>query len=741
MPKSRTMGAGLASSTRKGSRSNVRTIQIGNKLQGLPPTTNKKVEFVSNAIKTRSYCENRNVIFCMNQLGGVGAVSGGNNSRMFGSTSDGVKDCITGPYGCEQVVREAYLEVYGREPDKSGLRTYCLAMTKRKWSKADVIADLEKNPDLLAPIYASLAGDYQIEVYDGNGNLLLPEKTLEMRTLRPVNIDSLGNITGSPTIGKITVNNATAPLSQGSLSLTMDEYGVTNATGKKFKYSVGLLGNIPKIEACLMYFFQENPVRNIYFYKDSDKDGVDDVVDEFPNDPNETKDTDGDGVGDNADVFPNDPNKYKVTEPPVITINGEEEVTIEVSVDGTYVDAGATATDEVGANLDIVVTGTVDATQIGTYTITYTATDNYGFTSTATRTVNVVDTTAPVISLLGDNPLTIEVDVNGTYEDPGATAIDNSEESIEPYIQVNNVDITQVGEYSVGYAASDASGNTSVKVRTVKVVDTTSPIITLLGSNPLIIEVDVNGTYEDPGARATDNSGQIRAYHPYIYYDDVDITQAGEYSVEYEASDSYGNTSVKVRTVKVIPNIDQIYESFAGYYNLSVYLPCASRAAGDIGQAANRLLYKPYVISGSGESLEYAGTSVGRGAYVDYNVPVKIDKLGNITGRAGALSDFKLGKITITSALKYAGLGPASEGSPRFQREQATRLTMNPPGNIGITDIPLGVMVITVMDKITAIEYRFYTEDDCKEVQLVKDTDGDGEGDEYDEFPNDPTKT
>ena len=150
MPKSRTMGAGLASSTRKGSRSNVRTVQIGNKLQGLPPTTNKKVEFVSNAIKTRSYGENRNVIFCMNQLGGIGAVSGGNGSRMFGTTSDGVKDCITGPYGCEQLVREAYLEAFGREPDASGLRTYCIAMTKRKWSKADVIADLKKNGDSLA---------------------------------------------------------------------------------------------------------------------------------------------------------------------------------------------------------------------------------------------------------------------------------------------------------------------------------------------------------------------------------------------------------------------------------------------------------------------------------------------------------------------------------------------------------------------------------------------------------------
>ena len=37
---------------------------------------------------------------------------------------------------------------------------------------------------------------------------------------------------------------------------------------------------------------------------DGDGDGVPDVNDAFPNDPDETKDTDGDGVGDNADLAP-----------------------------------------------------------------------------------------------------------------------------------------------------------------------------------------------------------------------------------------------------------------------------------------------------------------------------------------------------------------------------------------------------------------------------------------------------
>jgi len=51
---------------------------------------------------------------------------------------------------------------------------------------------------------------------------------------------------------------------------------------------------------------------------DSDKDGVPDKDDAFPNNPKESKDTDGDGVGDNQDDYPNDPEcvKKPCKEPP-----------------------------------------------------------------------------------------------------------------------------------------------------------------------------------------------------------------------------------------------------------------------------------------------------------------------------------------------------------------------------------------------------------------------------------------
>jgi hypothetical protein len=43
---------------------------------------------------------------------------------------------------------------------------------------------------------------------------------------------------------------------------------------------------------------------------DSDGDGVADVSDPFPSDPDEWADGDGDGVGDNGDPFPSDPDEW-----------------------------------------------------------------------------------------------------------------------------------------------------------------------------------------------------------------------------------------------------------------------------------------------------------------------------------------------------------------------------------------------------------------------------------------------
>jgi len=79
--------------------------------------------------------------------------------------------------------------------------------------------------------------------------------------------------------------------------------------------------------------------------------------------------------------------------PPVITLNGNNPVTL---IQGdTYVDAGASAIDERDGSVGVTTSGSVDASTIGTYIITYTATDAAGNTSTAPRTVNVIINSVP----------------------------------------------------------------------------------------------------------------------------------------------------------------------------------------------------------------------------------------------------------------------------------------------------------------------------------------------------------
>jgi len=89
---------------------------------------------------------------------------------------------------------------------------------------------------------------------------------------------------------------------------------------------------------------------------------------------------------------------------PVITLNGANPVTI---IQGTtYVDAGASATDDTDDSVEVLTSGSVDTSTIGIYTITYTATDTAGNISTATRAVNVIaDVASPFVTTWKtDNP-------------------------------------------------------------------------------------------------------------------------------------------------------------------------------------------------------------------------------------------------------------------------------------------------------------------------------------------------
>jgi surface protein len=185
---------------------------------------------------------------------------------------------------------------------------------------------------------------------------------------------------------------------------------------------------------------------------------------------------------------------------PVITLTGPFIVTLERG--DTYTDHGATATEGLIAtnNINTAINDGTNNFTVGTYDITYEATDTVGLTGTKTRTINVVDTTPPVITfpennyVLGDG--TAENNYNGSSESnpliydksndqirySGASATDDA-----TALDIN-IDLTSVMTNSLSsidlanaingsihiilYEVSDTAGNESDAERIIKVMDT-----------------------------------------------------------------------------------------------------------------------------------------------------------------------------------------------------------------------------------------------------------------------------
>ena len=238
------------------------------------------------------------------------------------------------------------------------------------------------------------------------------------------------------------------------------------------------------------------------------------------------------------------------TTPPVITLVGASPIDVEAG--SAYSDDGATATDDVDGNITafIITVNPVNTAVLGTYTVTYDVNDSSGNSAIQkNRTVNVVDTTDPVITILGSNP--VDVEAGTAYVDAGATALDNADGDITGNINtVDNVNTGIIGAYTATYNVTDASGNFAEETRTVNVVDTIAPVITLNGSDPVTIEV---GTpYDDEGATANDTfEGDLTA--DILTVNPVNSAVVDTYTVTYDVSDSSGNPATQVtRTVNVV---------------------------------------------------------------------------------------------------------------------------------------------------------------------------------------------
>ncbi len=230
---------------------------------------------------------------------------------------------------------------------------------------------------------------------------------------------------------------------------------------------------------------------------------------------------------------------------PEITLTGSNTITLDVF--GTYTELGAICSDNYDDDKNATVTGIVNTSLVGSYTITYSCTDSSGNSaSEVTRTVDVVDTTNPVITLTGLSSITLEV--HDTYYEEGAICTDNYDSNKAATV-TGTVNTSVLGTYTLYYNCSDSSNNDATQVtRTVEIVDTTAPEIYLTGLSTITLEV--GSTFNDEGATCADN-----------YDSDKDVTATGTvntsvlgtYTLYYNCSDSSNNDATQVtRTVEIV---------------------------------------------------------------------------------------------------------------------------------------------------------------------------------------------
>ena len=135
-----------------------------------------------------------------------------------------------------------------------------------------------------------------------------------------------------------------------------------------------------------------------------------------------------------------------------------------------WAEPGAAGHDARDGNLtaSISITGTVDMNTTGTYVLTYSVADAAGNEVNASRTVTVVDTTNPVLTLLGDANMSQAK--NSAWVDPGATASDSLDGNLTSSITITGtVDVNTTGVYTLTYSISDGASNEANATRTVHV--------------------------------------------------------------------------------------------------------------------------------------------------------------------------------------------------------------------------------------------------------------------------------
>jgi hypothetical protein len=193
---------------------------------------------------------------------------------------------------------------------------------------------------------------------------------------------------------------------------------------------------------------------------------------------------------------------------------------------------------------------------VGPMTVTLTATDASGNTSTCTFTVNKVDNTPPSLTCPATQTLVLNASCQATLPAYSPAAVSDNCTASPTVAQspAAGTTVSGVGPMTVTLTAADASGNTSTCTFTVNKVDNTPPSLTCPATQTLVLNASCQATlpaYSPAAVSDNCTASPTVAQSPAA---GTTVSGVGPMTVTLTAADASGNTSTCTFTVNKVDN-------------------------------------------------------------------------------------------------------------------------------------------------------------------------------------------
>jgi len=208
---------------------------------------------------------------------------------------------------------------------------------------------------------------------------------------------------------------------------------------------------------------------------------------------------------------------------------------------------------------------TFTCANLGANTITYTAKDAAGNTSTATVTINVVDEIKPTLKAKTSFTIKLDGEGKGTlkWEDLDEGSTDNCAIK-DKLLSKSAFTCADLGANKITFTAKDASGNTSTAEVTITVVDDIKPTLKAKTTFTLKLDAEGKGTlkWEDVDQGSTDNCALKDKLLSKSAFTCADL---GDSKITVTAKDASGNTSTAEVTITVVDEVKPTVKAKTSY--------------------------------------------------------------------------------------------------------------------------------------------------------------------------------